>query len=82
MTASDESPLDRTAVFLAGSLPTPRAEMGHYLLVLEGSQPGLRIEIAARSLVIGRGPECDLVLPDGRVCWQCCVGGMCTVECY
>ena len=22
------------------------------------------------------------VLPDGRVCWQCCVGGMCTVECY
>lgn len=72
MTASDESPLDRTAVFLAGSLPTPRAEMGHYLLVLEGSQPGLRVEIAARSLVIGRGPECDLVLADGRVSRRHC----------
>jgi serine phosphatase RsbU (regulator of sigma subunit) len=72
MTASDESPLDRTAVFFAGSLPTPRAEMGHYLLVLEGSQPGLRVEIAARSLVIGRGPECDLVLPDGRASRRHC----------
>jgi serine phosphatase RsbU (regulator of sigma subunit) len=72
MTASDESPLDRTAVFLAGSLPTPRAEMGHYLLVLEGSQPGLRVEIAAQSLVIGRGSECDLVLPDGRVSRRHC----------
>ncbi|MFZ2207331.1 MAG: SpoIIE family protein phosphatase [Porticoccaceae bacterium] len=72
MTASDESPLDRTAVFFAGSLPTSRAEMGHYLLVLEGSQPGLRVEIAARSLVIGRGSECDLVLPDGRVSRRHC----------
>jgi serine phosphatase RsbU (regulator of sigma subunit) len=75
MDSPDESPLDRTAVFYADSLlapPVRQAEMGHYLLVLEGSQPGLRIEIVAGSLVIGRGSECDLVLPDSRVSRRHC----------
>lgn len=74
MTSSDDSPLDRTAVFFVDSPPAAharQAEMGHYLVVLEGAQPGLRVEVAA-SLVIGRGAECDLVLPDGRVSRRHC----------
>lgn len=42
-------------------------EWRHSLVVLEGDQPGRRIEIGERPLVIGRRTAADLVLPELQV---------------
>jgi len=47
-------------------------EMGHYLLVLEGAQPGQRFEIGDQPLLIGRDGGCGLVLADGQVSRRHC----------
>lgn len=42
-------------------------EWRHSLLVLEGQQPGLRVELGDRPLVLGRRTAADLVLPELQV---------------
>ncbi len=40
---------------------------GHYLVVVEGLQPGRRIPIGAAPITIGRVPPCDVVFPDTEI---------------
>jgi serine phosphatase RsbU (regulator of sigma subunit) len=41
--------------------------VGHYLVVLEGTSPGRRLEIGAEPITIGRGSRQTLVVDDGDV---------------
>src|SRR5262245_45517332 len=40
------------------------AQFAHYLVVVEGLQPGRRIAIKDEPVTIGRIPPCEVVLPD------------------
>lgn len=50
----------------------PTEPREHYLYVVEGWQPGLRLRIDEKPLKLGRNPACDVVLPDGQVSGQHC----------
>lgn len=49
------------------SAPVTLSEWRHSLVVLEGLEPGRRIELGDRPLVIGRRTAADLVLPELQV---------------
>lgn len=68
--------MDRTMIATAASLSpyVPPAELReHYLYVVEGWQPGLRLRIGEKPLKIGRNAACDVVVPDSQVSSQHCV---------
>ncbi|HSW04101.1 PP2C family protein-serine/threonine phosphatase [Aquabacterium sp.] len=44
----------------------------HTLVIVEGIDPGRRIKVEARPLVLGRKPQCDLVLAEADVSGQHC----------
>ncbi len=44
-----------------------RREIGHYLVLLEGAEPGRRILLESRWLAIGRDAGCEVVLADQDV---------------
>ncbi len=69
MTPVDDDASERTVFFSRGAFDaTPVADpMGHYLVVLEGTAPGKRVEIGAESITIGRGAKQTLVCDDGDV---------------
>jgi serine phosphatase RsbU (regulator of sigma subunit) len=72
---SPPDPLERTMVFAAQpkAAPPPEAEqMGHYLLVLDGGQPGQRVEVGDAPLLIGRDASCGFVIADGQVSRRHC----------
>lgn len=70
-------PVENTTVLVkgpaAGSGPDDRA---HYLVVVAGDGAGRRIELGARSLVIGRMEPADIVLPDAQISRKHCRVGM------
>ncbi|GAB2587150.1 hypothetical protein GCM10027034_19380 [Ramlibacter solisilvae] len=66
---------DRTMVMtvgmLAGQVPPPEARE-HFLVLVEGWQPGLRLPLKPQALKIGRHATCDLTIPDSQVSGQHC----------
>jgi serine phosphatase RsbU (regulator of sigma subunit) len=50
--------------------------MGHYLIVVDGAEPGLRIEIGETALAIGRVAPCDVVFQDEEVSRRHCTIGV------
>jgi serine phosphatase RsbU (regulator of sigma subunit) len=71
---SDVSPIDdefEGTIFSAGPLfPVAGAadDIGHYLVVVEGSEPGKRIELDSAALTIGRdAKQATMVFPDTGV---------------
>jgi len=69
VTPIDDDPSERTVFFSRGAFDTtPVADpMGHYLVVLEGTAAGKRLEIGTESITIGRGAKQTLVCDDGDV---------------
>jgi len=69
VTPVDDDASERTVFFSRGAFDaTPVADpLGHYLVVLEGTAPGKRLEIGAESITIGRGAKQTLVCDDGDV---------------
>jgi serine phosphatase RsbU (regulator of sigma subunit) len=67
--AEDDDPSERTVFFSRDSFTaTPVADpMGHYLVVLEGTSPGKRLEIGSDPITIGRAVGRTLVVEDGDV---------------
>ena len=66
----DEPEYERTIFISRKPLaePTPVSDtVGHYLVVLEGSAPGRRLEIGSELLTIGRGARQTLVVDDPDV---------------
>jgi serine phosphatase RsbU (regulator of sigma subunit) len=78
MAPPDESAFDRTMVFVPkkSAAPAGLEEMGHYLLVIDGDEPGRRIEIGDTPLTIGRDGTCGFVLRDGQVSRRHCSVGL------
>ncbi|MBI1179376.1 MAG: SpoIIE family protein phosphatase [Alphaproteobacteria bacterium] len=79
MTPPDEDAFDRTTVFVP-SAPRPATtgleEMGHYLLVIDGGEPGQRVEIGDKPMIIGRDPGCSFVINDSQVSRRHCSVGL------
>ena len=71
MTPPDEEPEYERTIFISrkpAAEATPVADaVGHYLVVLEGSVPGRRLEIGSEILTIGRGIKQTLVVDDPDV---------------
>ena len=70
MTPPEDEEYERT-IFISrkpapGAAPPPDV-IGHYLLVLEGTAPGKRVEIGADPVTIGRGAKQTLVADDPDV---------------
>jgi serine phosphatase RsbU (regulator of sigma subunit) len=64
----DDDPSERTVFFSRDSFASAVADpMGHYLVVLEGTSPGKRLEIGADPITIGRAAGRTLVVEDGDV---------------
>ena len=63
--------------------PAP-ADLGHYLVMIAGAQPGLRVEIAVQPVTVGRSHEQTLVFDDSslsrRHAQVSLVGGTIVVE--
>jgi serine phosphatase RsbU (regulator of sigma subunit) len=57
-------------------------DRAHYLVALEGSEQGRRIELGDRALVIGRCPPADIVLPDALVSRKHCRVGLAMGELF
>jgi len=55
---------------------TANGDMGHYLIVVDGTEPGLRIEVGETALAIGRVPPCDIVFQDEEVSRRHCTVGV------
>jgi serine phosphatase RsbU (regulator of sigma subunit) len=68
----DEPEYERTRAYVVSRKPsvepTPVSDtLGHYLVVLEGSAPGRRLEISSELLTVGRGAKQTLVVDDPDV---------------
>jgi serine phosphatase RsbU (regulator of sigma subunit) len=65
----EDDPGERTVFFSRGAfdLAPVADQIGHYLVVLEGTSPGKRLEIGTESITIGRGAGKTLVVDDGDV---------------
>ena len=63
------SKLDNTTILRGTRLPDlPRdTDRLHYLAVIAGDKPGQRVRLGNSSLVIGRSPPADWILPDEEV---------------
>ena len=60
---------DRTVIIGAGAAAAAvsRADWEHYLVVVAGDEPGLRVRLGADPLRLGRRAPCELVFNDGAV---------------
>jgi len=61
---------DRTTIFVGSpqaGTAAERDEIGHYLVMLEGGEPGRRILLGPNPLTIGRDAARDIVLADPDV---------------
>jgi serine phosphatase RsbU (regulator of sigma subunit) len=52
--------------------PASDDERAHYLAVVAGERAGLRVELGAKPIVIGRVPPADLVIDDGQISRKHC----------
>lgn len=48
------------------------------LEVMDGAERGLKLDLEAAAIVVGRDPECDVVLSDDAVSWRHCSLELCT----
>jgi serine phosphatase RsbU (regulator of sigma subunit) len=75
-TDSDEAGT-RTVIGSVGrARPPAEDDRAHYLVVVEGGQPGMRIELGPGKLVIGRQEPADIVIPDTQISRRHCRVGM------
>ena len=67
---ADDDPSERTIFIRRDRTSDPKPaqdSIGHYLVVLEGTAPGKRLEIGAEPITIGRGAKQTLVCDDTDV---------------
>jgi serine phosphatase RsbU (regulator of sigma subunit) len=74
-------PLAGSTVGFGGTMPGRMVAAGadaraHFLLVVEGDNPGLRVRLGPEPVVIGRAPPADVVLPDQKVSRNHCRVGI------
>ncbi len=55
---------------------TAGGDVGHYLVVVDGAEPGRRIELSETALAIGRVRPCDIVFADEEVSRRHCTIGL------
>lgn len=75
---NDEA-LTRTVITrtgLLGSKPGAEDDRAHYLVVVEGEQLGLRIELGPGKLILGRADPADIVIADSQVSRRHCRVGL------
>jgi serine phosphatase RsbU (regulator of sigma subunit) len=65
----DDDASERTVFFSRGAFNAAQVAdpIGHYLVVLEGTSPGKRLEVGGEPITIGRSPKQTLVVDDGDV---------------
>jgi serine phosphatase RsbU (regulator of sigma subunit) len=79
MSDSNDESFTRTVISRAGvpgSKPAAEDDRAHYLVVVEGEQLGLRIELGPGKLVIGRAEPADVVIADSQVSRKHCRVGL------
>jgi pSer/pThr/pTyr-binding forkhead associated (FHA) protein len=83
--AADDAHGSTTILIRAGA-PSPGAATGdgraHYLTVVAGERAGLRVELGARPVVIGRVPPADLVIDDSQISRKHCRVSLVMEEVY
>ena len=78
MSDQDDESLTRTVITRSGVTGKPGADddRAHYLVVVEGEQLGMRIELGPGKLVIGRAEPADVVIADSQVSRKHCRVGL------
>lgn len=79
MSDSDDESLTRTVITrgnLSGAKRAGDDDRAHYLVVVEGEQLGLRIELGPGKLVLGRAEPADIVIADSQVSRKHCRVGL------
>ena len=83
--AADDAHGSTTILIRAGA-PSPGAATGdgraHYLTVVAGERAGLRVELGAKPVVIGRVPPADLVIDDSQISRKHCRVSLVMEEVY
>ena len=83
--AADDAHGSTTILIRAGA-PSPGAATedgrAHYLTVVAGERAGLRVELGARPVVIGRVPPADLVIDDSQISRKHCRVSLVMEEVY
>jgi pSer/pThr/pTyr-binding forkhead associated (FHA) protein len=74
--AADDDAHGSTTILIRAGAPSPGAVTAdgraHYLTVVAGQRAGLRVELNAKPLVIGRVPPADLVIDDSQISRKHC----------
>ena len=72
--AADEQDLGSTVLIRAGAANPGASEDGraHYLAIVAGERAGMRVELGAKPVVIGRVPPADLVIDDSQISRKHC----------
>jgi len=77
MSSHDDDDVTRTVIARPGATePAPGDDRAHFLVVIEGSDPGRRIEMGEGKLVIGRSEPADIVIKDALVSRNHCRVGL------
>jgi len=83
--AADDAHGSTTILIRAGA-PSPGAATAdgraHYLTVVAGERAGLRVELGAKPVVIGRVPPADLVIDDSQISRKHCRVSLVMEEVY
>ena len=83
--AADDAHGSTTILIRAGA-PSPGAATedgrAHYLTVVAGERAGLRVELGAKPVVIGRVPPADLVIDDSQISRKHCRVSLVLEEVY
>ena len=57
----------RTVIARPGAPAAADDDRAHYLVVIDGVEPGLRVELAGKNMVLGRTNPADVVVQDAQV---------------
>jgi len=84
--AADDDPHGSTTILIRAGAPSPGAATAdgraHYLTVVGGERAGLRVELGAKPVVIGRVPPADLVIDDSQISRKHCRVSLVLEEVY
>ena len=83
----DDDVGSRTVIMRPGAMRAAMAaaladDRVHYLVVVEGDEPGRRIELGTQSIVIGRSKPAEIVIPDALVSRNHCRVGVVSGEVF
>src|SRR4051812_24861427 len=66
-TPEDDAPATRTVIARPEGITRAADDRAHYLVEIEGAEPGRRIEVVADPVVIGRADPAGIVVADALV---------------